>query len=166
MANFTRQNVGLNVAFPPSGLGKHEPSRLEEVVSLTHPFLGPLTRFRDMEVQTAVSAAAAVFVDSDEAPLTEVHYIQALNVSQTDAAQALSIVAFNAVLGSAILLRTTTELPPALWPGAGTPFGLDRPFLLAPGYRIRCSRATGGAGTITLQLQRVRFSLAEEPPAI
>jgi len=164
--DFTRQNPGLNAAFPPSGLGKHEPARLEEVVSLTHPFLGPLVRFGDTQIDTKISAAAAVFVDSDEVPAGEVHYISALNVAQADAAQALSITMFNAVLGSAILLRVSTESPPALWPGAGAPFPLHRPVLLPPGFRIRVSRAAGGAGTITLQLQRVRFTLAEVPPSI
>lgn len=162
--DFTRQNPGLNDALPPSGLGKHEPSRLEEVVSLTHPFLGPLVRFRDVEMAT--TSAVATTIDSDLVPAGEVWYVPWASLSNPDAAQALELIVVNFTLGSQVSVRSSFEVGAgAAWPSL-TQFPSARPLLLPPGFRLRGTRTAAGVLPLALTIARVRLKLAEVPPSL
>lgn len=166
MADFTRQNPGLNDALPPSGLGKHEPARLEEVVSLTHPFLGPLVRFRDVEISSQF-AVGATNVASPVVPAGEVWYVEAAHVQQADAAQHMDLELVNFALGATVTLRNTRQDGGgAVWPAVFLWPGLTRPILIPPGFQLRAVREVGGVGNIVLTFMLVRLKLAEVPPSI
>lgn len=164
MADFSRKNVGLNPAFPPSAAGGfHQPGHLDENVQLVHPFLGPLEALERPELVSVTSAAAGAFVDSPEAGPRECFYVPAAFISQQDAAQVVRFDLFSAPLSFAVSLYQSRETPVANWP-ANVPFPLNRSIIVPPGFRIRALRETGGAGTITLQLPMYRLSVAEVGP--
>jgi hypothetical protein len=165
VSNFARQNPGLLTAFPPAGVDKHEPGRLDEVVQLTHPFLGPLVRFRDIEVETQLAAAAQTVL-STAVPPGEVWYVQGAALQNPDAAQHLEWALVNVALGSAIpLWNTRMDGAGAAWP-AVILYPLVRPILIGPGWQLRGFREVGGVGNFFLIFNRVRLSLAEVPPSL
>lgn len=166
MADFARQNPGLGATFPSSSLAKHEPSRLDEVVQLTHPFLGPLVRHRDAEGIFLLGVGAGTLF-SVPVPPDEVWYVPCATVQNPDAAQHLEVAVAHQALGLGIPVRNSrSDNGGAAWPAVVLWPALDRPLLIPPGWQLRFFREVGGVGGFNATFLIVRFKLAEVPPSI
>lgn len=168
MSDFARQNPGLQLAFPPASKEQHQPGRLDEVVQLTHPFLGPLVRFRDVEVLTLVSAVAAQSVLGPLVGPTECHYVPWVGIQNGGAAQNLALNMVNFTLGTQVPLRDSRQDGGgAVWPTVALWPATLRSLLVPPGFQLQAFRDVGGAGTtIVLLVAIVRLNLAEVPPSL
>lgn len=166
MADFTRDNKGLVLAFPPSSISLHQPGSLGETVSLVHPFLGPLLRTEELLVTNFAPAVGVASVDfpAGGVPQRFVEWILGSDIQHTDpVARNMNWAILNVAVGGTPGLVDATGAAIA----ASTPVTLRRPAIIPAGFVLRMQ--VPGLAAAQFMLSNVislRLNIAEVPPAL
>jgi len=173
VAEYSRKNRGLETAYPPSGLDKHEPARLSEDVQLVQDFLGALLRIgnRERKFFTIDAAPGVAVVNAftgvggpGAIPENTVRHVEWISFSHDDpVARQLGVNLFNTNIPGSV-----TGLGASLFDAAGAavaqntiwPVRLGRPLLCGPGDEVQ------GFGAVAAgQVLRVRYCMIDYSPA-
>lgn len=174
MADFTRKNRGLETAFPPSGLGKHEPSNLSETVQLVQEFAGPLLRLgnRERRYFTIDGAVGVGVVNAFTGtggpgvpPENVVRHVEWVSLSHDDpVARQVQLNIFNTNIAA-----SSIAIGSSLFEGAGAavpqntlfPIRLGRPILCGPGDELQAAFFALAA----VNVGRIRYCFVDYSPA-
>jgi len=173
VAEYARKNRGLETAYPPSGLDKHEPARLSEDVQLVQDFIGPLLRIGNRERKFfTIDAAAGVSVVNafggvggpGAIPENTVRHVEWISFSHDDpVARTLGVNIFNVNIPASIVALASSLFDAAgaavpqntIWPAR-----LGRPLLCGPGDEVQGFGAVAAGNVL-----RVRYCMVDYSPA-